>query len=201
MLPICIFSPQHWFDEHPDWGVRHYLKCVHGRTHAVLEWDGNIRHVSKNAANIFIMHSPPGYSKSNKVLMGLSTMLPDVPSCFPAHVILPDDDADDIPQPASPASPSAPSHVLCVTNCSDPSTLDHLMWSNHTPSCKHKHEEREPQDTHSPVPFNLDNMLLVVENGEPAELDQVSLVNPTASLLHWHYHLGHISFKVLQQMA
>ena len=143
MLPIHIFLPQHWFDEHPDHGIHHYLKCVHGHTHAVLEWDGTIQHVSKNDTNVFVMHSPPSYAKSNKVLMGLSTMLPDVPSCFPAHVILLDDD-DTIPQPASPASPSAPSHVLRVTNGSTQSTLDHPMWSNHTPSCEHEHEEHKP---------------------------------------------------------
>ena len=195
MLPIRIFSLQHWFDEHPDQGIHHYLKHINGCTHAVLEWDRTTCHVSKTAANVFIMHSTPGYSTSNKVLMGLSTMLPNVPSCFPAHVIPPDDDIDDISQPASP------SHMLCFTNGSDSSTLDHPMWSNHTPSCKHEHEEHEHENTHPPVAFNLDDMLPVVENWEPAELNQVSSVNPIALLLHWHYCLGHISFKVLQQMA
>ena len=96
--------------------------------------------------------------------MGLSAMLPDVPSCFPAHVIQPDDAVDDIDDP-----PASPSHVLCFPNFSDTSTLDHLMWSNHTPSCEHKHEDHE----HPPVTFDLDDMLPVVENGEPAELVQV----------------------------
>ena len=33
------------------------------------------------------------------------------------------------------------------------------------------------------------------------QLDQVYSGDPTATLLHWHYRLGHISFKVLQSMA
>ena len=154
--PFASSHPQHWFDEHPGWGIHHHLKCVHGCAHAVLEWDGTTCHVSKNAANVFVMHSPPSYSTSNKVLMGLSTMLPDVPSCFPTHVILPDEDIDDISQSASqPASPSTnlPSHMLWVTNGSDPSTLDCLMWSNHTPLCEHEHEEHEHEDTHPPSGF------------------------------------------------
>ena len=185
-------------------------QCLHGRVHAILEWDGTTCHVSKNAANVFVMHSPPSYSTSDKVLQGLSAMLPDVTSCFPAHVtccflahvIPPDDDADDASHPAYPSTP-LPSHVLCVTNGSDPSSLDCPMWSNHTPSCEHEHEHKEHdhKDTHPQVPFDLEDMLPVVENGEPTELNQVSLVNPTASLLHWYYCLGHISFKVLQQMA
>ena len=32
-------------------------------------------------------------------------------------------------------------------------------------------------------------------------LKQVYSGDPSASLLHWHYCLGHISFRVLQQMA
>ena len=194
-LPIRIFSPQHWFDTHSDRGVRHYLKRVNGRTHAVLEWDGTVRHVSKNAANVFVMHSPPGFSTSNKVLTGLSALLPDVPSCFPAHVIPPDED-DDALSPSDSVTPE-PSHVLRITNSSTLSSLDRPMWSNHPQSCEPEHEE----DTQSPATFDLDNVIPIVENGEPAELDQVSSHNPTASLLHWHYRLGHLSFKVLQQMA
>ena len=126
MLPIRIFSPQHWFDEHPDWSIHHNLKCVHGHVHVVLEWDGTTHHVPKNAANIFVMHSPPSYSTSDKVLQGLSAMLPDVPSCFPVHIIPLDNDTDYASQPASPSA-SLPFHVLCLTKGSDPSSLDHPM--------------------------------------------------------------------------
>ena len=33
------------------------------------------------------------------------------------------------------------------------------------------------------------------------QLDQVYSGDPMAMLLHWHYRLGHVSFKVLQSMA
>ena len=59
---------------------------MNGCTHAVLKWDDTICHVSKNDANVFIMHSPHGFSTSNKVLTGLSAPIPDdyfLPQCEP----------------------------------------------------------------------------------------------------------------------
>ena len=210
-LLIHIFSPQHWYDAHPGWGVHHYFKCIHGHAHAVLEWDDTICHVPKNTANVCFMHSPPGYITSDMVLWGLSIILPDVPSCFLAHVIPPDSDDIDALSSTSTSAPST-SCVLHVTYGTNLSDLDHPTWSNHHHSCKHEDEHTQPHvhthdtnlnTTQAPLqaPFDLEDFLPIIENGEPMGLDQVYSGNPMALLLHWHYHLGHLTSMVLQQMT
>lgn len=86
--PIRLFSLQHW------------AQCnrqlhAHSDTDAdriTLEWDGHIRTVPLNSANVGFLRTALGYSASGKVVSAINVMLPKELVCFPVHLIPPDDE-------------------------------------------------------------------------------------------------------------
>ena len=131
---------------------------------------------------MFVVHSPPGYQTSDKVLWGMLALLPEVPSCFLAHIIPPeaDDDNETSSNLSSAPSPSCVLHVTNeshntnpnhATNGSNLSHLDHLlMWSNHPSEHQHDRSQHEhmqcdtAETTSMPVnvPFDLEDFLPLV---------------------------------------
>ena len=195
-LPIYILSPQHWAQNHPG----HHAESRTTATHVILEWDDSIRHIPLTSANVGELQSAPGYSTLRTVLRGLSSIFPDVPCCFPAHIIPPDDDeakcAPPTPPIPTPNPTPTPSRVLHLTNGLPP---DFSQGSpNVEPPSSLAHNNNTTDQGHRI--FDLTDLLLVQE-GESMQLDQVYSSDPTSTLLHWHYRLGHVSFKVLQSMA
>ena len=90
-LLIHILLPQHWMQNHP----RHCAKSHTTATHVILEWDDSAHHIPLTSANVRELQSALGYSTLHHVLHGLSSLIPDVPCCFPAHIIPPDYDDDE----------------------------------------------------------------------------------------------------------
>jgi hypothetical protein len=175
-LPVRLLSPQHWSQTNPRRGA-------HSDTNGeriTMEWDNTIRTIPLNAANVGFMRSAPGYSTSQPVITALNALLPEELYCFPAHLIPPDDEdgaQDERPRATPVTTGAAADNTPTGTATSDAA-------------------EHEPP---VPVEFDLDD-LPPIDDEMMAQVDRHSQDLP-ARLLHWHYRMGHLSFKKLQVMA
>jgi hypothetical protein len=87
-IPIRLFSLQHWAQCNRQLGA-------HSDTNGdrvTLEWDGHVRTVPLNSANVAFLRTASGYRGSGKIISALSALLPTELICFPVHLIPPDND-------------------------------------------------------------------------------------------------------------
>lgn len=99
------------------------------------------------------------------------------PVCFPVHLI-PTDDEQDSQEEASTDIDSELYQVTMVSKGDD-----------------------DADESSDATVFNLDDVAIVEDDTELQGLDKIHSQEPSAALLHWHYQLGHRSFKTLQSMA
>jgi hypothetical protein len=108
--------------------------------------------------------------------------LPEELLCFLAPLIPPDDD-DDGAQDERPRATPVTTGAAADKAPTGTATLD---------ATEH--------DTSVPVEFDLDDLPPIDDDDMIAQVDRHSQDLP-ARLLHWHYRMGHLSFKKLQVMA
>jgi hypothetical protein len=119
-------------------------------------------------------------------------MLPNEPLCFPVHVI-PEEDEDR----REAAQRDAETHRTFHRR-NHPNTRE---LHGEMPQLEQDTEE-DDDDFEEPTPFdfNVDDLNIVAEEQIHVQ-DKTHSLEPTMELLHWHYRLGHLPFKNLQEMA
>jgi hypothetical protein len=151
-----------------------------------LEWDGHMRTVPLNSANVAFLRTASGYQSSRKVITALSALVPAEQICFPVHLI-PPEDAD--------IGLGSTAHL---DDQSSANITDTSVYSNKTRDESFKDNGDANMTTYE---FGIDDMAIIEKEEELREQDRVHLQEPSSLLLHWHYRLGHLSFKTLQEMA
>jgi hypothetical protein len=174
-LPIRLLSPQHWSQANTHVEA-HFDTDAHRIT---LEWGDHVKTIPLNTSNVGVFRSATGYNKAKPVLQALTALLHEEQYCMEAHLIPPNDEPSEEPsnQISLPtAQPDIPPFNTVLEGDTD--TVN------------------EPQI----VEFDLED-LPHVESETQVHQDQVAFDHPSAQLLHWHYRLGHVSFKKIQAMA
>jgi hypothetical protein len=106
------------------------------------------------------------------------------PVCFPVHLIPPDEDDRGQGEDAHIGDQSR-TNIQVMDACDD------------GPRSDEKDNEGATMTTYE---FGMDDITLV-ERDDLQKQDHVHSQDPSSLLLHWHYRLGHLSFKTLQSMA
>jgi hypothetical protein len=182
-IPVRLFSPQRWAQLNSNKNAC----CVTYLDQITLEWDGHIRTIPLNAANLGFFRSAPGFKRSKQVVMALQAILPEELTCFQAHVIPPDDD-DDQQEEFEASLPVNDPRVHAINDISGNEGAD---------SCNSTDQYNSKTTKYN---FNFDDPAMV-EDDDVKEQDAIYADNPSAALLHWHYRLEHLPFKSLQTMA
>ena len=69
-----------------------------------------------------------------------------------------------------------------------------------TDRCKQQQQQQARHDSH-PVDGSIESVDVAKSHPHADDAQQLTVENPQADLLRWHYRLGHLSFKLIKAMA
>ena len=182
-LPMRLLSPQHMAQVyHPTESMREGTTCLTTRNRVVLTWKDrkHQRTVPLNTSNVAVIWTAPMYANFSTFsdVYGSDTL--DA-TCFPAHLIPPDDD-----DPVTPAPGPAPNIPSPISLPRDTSPITPQNQTEGLTSTSFDLTDQEEED----------------KGIAPVQDDaHVQLSNPSDELLYWHYRLGHLPFSTCVEMA
>jgi hypothetical protein len=131
-------------------------------------------------------------------MTALDAVLPVEQMCFPVHVIPQDDDDDR----------RAIEHIEAQANSnSNRRAREELHDDDDIPmpdltSREIEDDEDDDEVIAEPTPFDFDvEDLNIIADEQLKAQDSTHSLEPSAQLLHWHYCLGHLPFRTLQEMS
>jgi len=196
-LPFRLLSPQHLAQNLRKQG-KGELYSGTDADQITINWGEFVCTVPLDPhTNVSIIRSAPGYKNGNKALTAISLVVQSDPCCFPMHVVSDDEeDSEDeqsvsshLPFKVSTASEGVPSADTSNDDGPSPSiTTEPISFDLKDLEDPHLIETNHVQAEQDPI-------------SEQGEQDDIELGDPTHSMLQWHYRLGHLPFKKLQQMA
>ena len=182
-LPLRLLSPQHLAQV-----MRKYEKtedgtCCHTyHNRVVLKWQDQsyTKTVTLGRANVATMRSAPGFSTYQAFATRCDVTDSDI-KAYDAHWIPPDEGETDH-EMETEGGPSAQSDIQDRSNAESEETV------------------ADPVDvTHTYDLSDIKNDANIIDPDDDARLDKAT--TPVQELLVWHYRLGHLSFRRLQDMA
>jgi hypothetical protein len=139
-----------------------------------------------NASNVGILRTASGYKASKPVINALNAMLPSDMYCFETHIIPPDDD------PQGEQTQSTTKEAGATEDADTP--MPPLSPG------KDDNDNLDEDEIHV-IDFQLEELSMEDKDDQAEQQDQTHSKDPTAQLLHWHYWLGHLPFKMIQAMT